>query len=423
MRKIGYIIPTFRESKNEISDYINSINSYFNFEIEVVIVNDNPSKNMSLDDFGYIPSNIKVSIVNNKIQVGPGEARNIGFNLINSEWVGFLDDDDKLLLRPLEGIDKKITLNVDIICLQFEDSRGTFSNLPILNKLIDLNNINAEIYCKQLKSLGRLPTHCQHYLFKTDFLRRNSIKFLPLSVIEDITFIAEAIFNADKIAYDNNPYYFYNSKSGTSKEDVGLDKLFEIYTAIVHIKNLYKLSLAQSRHEQKIMLKRTIAFLESFFISRFISVTSKDIENEILKKSSNLKYFNYLNKINKKVKFIIDSKLINSEIIILYCYCPMALGLLEYLKSKFENQKNIILLDDGVNNSTIIKNTNLMHPSIYLELIADKVLPLRCKSIDLIICHLHQFIHEKISNDFSPKLLKLAPASTKINVIAFQNLF
>jgi hypothetical protein len=193
--------------------------------------------------------------------------------------------------------------------------------------------------------------------------------------------------------------------------------------AIDHSNNLLKLSLSQSKYDQKNTLQRVIEFLDTFFISRFLSVNSIVIKNEISKEVKNSQYYNYLNKINKRVNFIINTKFINSEIIILYCYCPMAIGLLKYFRSEFKNEKYIVLLDDGVNNSSTIHETKLMQPSVFLESIDNLGLPLRYKSIDVVICHLHEFIHKKISKEFTSKLLNIMPASTNINVVSFQNLF
>jgi len=87
--KVTFIIPTIgRES------LINSINSLFNQTInnwKAIIIFDGIKSNILIND-----KRIKIIEIDKK-GVGvnsSGEVRNIGMEMVDTEWIGFLDDDD-----------------------------------------------------------------------------------------------------------------------------------------------------------------------------------------------------------------------------------------------------------------------------------------------------------------------------------------
>ncbi len=55
MYNISYIIATFRNSKIHINNYLFVINKNFSFDVEVIVINDNPNTKLSTSDF-QIPS-------------------------------------------------------------------------------------------------------------------------------------------------------------------------------------------------------------------------------------------------------------------------------------------------------------------------------------------------------------------------------
>ena len=89
------------------------------------------------------------------------------------------------------------------------------------------------------------------------------------------------------------------------------------------------------------LLKNLIKFLEILFLTRTLLHIDSKIENRKIDKDFQ-DYFRYIqNSINNSLINQLD---LNS-IFILYCYCPISLGILCYLKKNNPNLKYFILDD------------------------------------------------------------------------------
>ena len=74
--------------------------SYNNFEI--IIINDNPKKNLNLALKSMLINSKKIKIINNKINCGAGLSRNKGIKYSKGEYIAFLDSDDIWNKKKLE---------------------------------------------------------------------------------------------------------------------------------------------------------------------------------------------------------------------------------------------------------------------------------------------------------------------------------
>lgn len=94
MLKLDIITPFFGK-KEEIISYVKSLNKIkkFNFDVRLIIINDN--KYFKLKDLAKL-SKFKLSIINNKKNLGPASCRNIGAKKSKSDYLWFLDHDTKI---------------------------------------------------------------------------------------------------------------------------------------------------------------------------------------------------------------------------------------------------------------------------------------------------------------------------------------
>ena len=130
---ITFVIPTIgRES------LIIAINSLFNLNKlnwNAIIIFDGVKKNINIDDERIIIIELekKEGLVDKYNKAG--YVRNIGFSYIkNSEWIGFLDDDDSLSNDYIEKLENEIELNNSIDVCVF---RMIYDNDIILPGKID----------------------------------------------------------------------------------------------------------------------------------------------------------------------------------------------------------------------------------------------------------------------------------------------
>jgi hypothetical protein len=130
---ITFIIPTIgRES------LIIAINSLFNLSKSnwnAIVIFDGVKKNINIDDerITIIEIEKKTGITDEYNKAG--YVRNIGFSYVkNSEWIGFLDDDDSLSNDYIDKLENEINLNSAIdICI----FRMIYENNIILPGKID----------------------------------------------------------------------------------------------------------------------------------------------------------------------------------------------------------------------------------------------------------------------------------------------
>jgi len=99
---ISIIIPFYNE-ENYFLDCIHSVLNQTHKNIEIIIINDDSDLiyNEILSKIHKLDPN-KVKIINQKSNVGAGEARNIGIKFANGEYIAFLDSDDEWLPHKLE---------------------------------------------------------------------------------------------------------------------------------------------------------------------------------------------------------------------------------------------------------------------------------------------------------------------------------
>ena len=129
MDLISIIIPYYKKKKyidRSISSIINQ--TYSNLEIILVYDDDNKSELDYL--INTYNSNKKISIINNKRNVGAGLSRNLGISRARGKYIGFLDADD---IWNKKKIEKQIKFMKDN---KFKVSHTSYKIIDENNKII-----------------------------------------------------------------------------------------------------------------------------------------------------------------------------------------------------------------------------------------------------------------------------------------------
>lgn len=101
--KISAIIPAYSDIKIVNNSVIGLVTQWIpdnTFELEIIIVNDNPDMMNQYDGYlsddfkKIIKPHIKIRIIKNKENVGQGMSRNIGIKAASSDWFVLCDEDD-----------------------------------------------------------------------------------------------------------------------------------------------------------------------------------------------------------------------------------------------------------------------------------------------------------------------------------------
>lgn len=202
MKKISLIIPVFNGSKY-IDECITSIlnNSDLCDRVEIIIINDGSTDN-SIDILKKYSQKYDFINVFNNSNHGVSYSRNYGIKMATSEFLMFVDIDDKLSDNWFDLIIEKLNSKNDIIY---------FSNVKVdgkkdlINLLVGFNNDNICIAQPFSK------------IFRREFLLKNNIFFNENLINgEDMIFNIEAILKTDNYIVVDDHFYYYRQVFGSA---------------------------------------------------------------------------------------------------------------------------------------------------------------------------------------------------------------
>lgn len=221
---ITIIIPCYNPGKY-LKECINSLKCSHD-KIEVILIDD-ASTDKSVEKIKC--KNIKT--IRNGKNRGVSYSRNRGIDEANGKYVMFLDADDMLVNGAIGEVLKWASLDYDII--YFSNNKIAHNKYALLKQILGTNKDKICIAGPVSK------------LYKTDFLKTNSIKFKENIINgEDMLFNAEALIKTDSYKTINKNIYLYrrNNSSATRTFDERIienDKNFQSYIEQI-LPNQYK---------------------------------------------------------------------------------------------------------------------------------------------------------------------------------------
>jgi glycosyltransferase involved in cell wall biosynthesis len=240
------IIPLYNCEKFIEKCLLGVLNQNFN-SYEIIIIND-CSKDRSLKICTkYREKYPKIKIINQKINKGVSNSRNLGIKSSIGEYVIFLDSDDYLEKFSLYKLSKFIENNkkADTIVV----SHNASSDGKIFNKKITkINDNDAKI--KFINEIPYFIGYCWRFVTKRIFLKANKIFFMDdARQFEDEEFVCKLLFFSKSIVFFNEKYYFKRLQN-----DGGLASTINfnsVKSCIVVLKGLLKLSSLKKVSSQK----------------------------------------------------------------------------------------------------------------------------------------------------------------------------
>lgn len=228
---ISIIIPCYNAAKylnNIITDIITQ--SYSNWELILVSNGKNQSQQLKIMQ-QYALQDKRIKLIETH-QNGVSNARNLGINKANGEWLCFVDADDRLEKEHLEYFVNAITIESEIIEGGFTqiNINGNKSFNILKEQNIDLMKIiGSEKYIQIANQIGNAPWHT---LFKTKFLQENYITFNPdFTMNEDRIFKMKSFLMAKRIQFIPKTGYIYIASAGSamSKYHPTIEKSWKTY--------------------------------------------------------------------------------------------------------------------------------------------------------------------------------------------------
>ena len=188
---ITVVIPS--KGRNSLNRAISSLICQTDPNWRCVVVLDGADYKNKIDDYRIIYCTIPKT---GNGKNGAGLVRNWGINLVGSEWVCFLDDDDTFSIDYIKNFYQELNQNPDMdICL-FKMTYSTDNE-----KILPPEGCN-EIICGQVGI---------SFAAKIEFIDKNNIRF-ENSFIEDFNFLKTCQAHQAKIVFSN--YISYNVNIG-----------------------------------------------------------------------------------------------------------------------------------------------------------------------------------------------------------------
>ena len=197
---ISIIIPAYNTDKY-IQDCLLSIinNSYQNFEIIII---DDGSTDKTIEKIKAIKDNR--IIITTQDRKGPGSARNRGLSLAKGDYIFFMDSDDTINNNTLELFVNNIHDN-DILIgnykIIYDDGK--------IEEFITPDDCRFNTFFESVTIWNRL--------YKSDFIKKNKLKFESIYQGEDRLFLAEIYLKKPKVKILNE--FIYNWTRHDSDEN------------------------------------------------------------------------------------------------------------------------------------------------------------------------------------------------------------
>ena len=167
---------------------------------------------------------------------GLSAARNTGLDHITGEYVAFVDSDDWIepgyYRRLLELARAK---NLDIAhgnaMYHFEGRR---EDHPIYRDALSTEVMTGrEVLRRRLAEKTFLHMVWMH-LYRRDFIERLGMRFVPRLIHEDVLWTTRAFLEAQRVAYDPTPGYFYRQRIRPLPADLMDQRLDAVIASSVH---------------------------------------------------------------------------------------------------------------------------------------------------------------------------------------------
>lgn len=228
----SFIVPVYNAEKY-IEETIESILRQGEC-CELILVDDGSTDNSSgiCDKYAEKYNRVKVYHKTNK---GPGAARNFGLEKANGRYCIFVDSDDYIsdnLIRHFdEGYaDRRADVVFYNIVKVFPD--GTKRQMSEGLKRKEIYKKSANDVLKSISKCSKFPASTGGKIIKTEFLRKNNIRFAEGLIGEDIDWTLQLVCNMESADVYESENYYYRITSDT-RHSYGKEKSLDDQLTII----------------------------------------------------------------------------------------------------------------------------------------------------------------------------------------------
>lgn len=310
--KISIIIPVYNAEKHLNNTIQSIINQSFGFEnIELILVDDASTDNSKMIIESYIKNydNI-ISYYSEKNHGYPGFGRNIGLEKATSEYIMFIDNDDKYDINMCKTLyETIINENADIaVCgrMKVDEVSNVEEKIPLIKGI----EKNGKIILENDELLYFNSHIILNKIFKKEIINSNNLKFPENSRLDDRFFTFDYYINSKKLVYLKDYYgYYWNIRSTSLSHSDIINFINEIMDATIYeINQLKKLN-----KEQHISFRPRQTVTNLILQASYLKLNNTEFKN-VLKKIHNFeKEINFNEKINSSWIEPINKLILNEQ--------------------------------------------------------------------------------------------------------------
>lgn len=233
--KVSVIIPCYNVEQY-IEKCINSLIQTEVFDYEIIAINDGSTDGTLnlLTQLGSRYSQLKVISVENN---GVSQARNLGIDQAQGEYILFVDADDWLekdYVTQLYNI--CCSENLDLLMFNYVEyyNNGKTKKNMVFNKNKQLNSLEA---VRELLVNHNTPA-IWNKMIRREILIKNRIKFIPdIKIGEDLLYSTHVLLNCQKIKQINDACYYYYMRENSATHHVS-EKVLTVKNAVQRVQDL-----------------------------------------------------------------------------------------------------------------------------------------------------------------------------------------
>jgi CDP-glycerol glycerophosphotransferase len=181
-------------------------------DVEVVVVDD-----ASIDLTAFVARSLatadpRIRVITTPAPIGPGQARNLGLDEANGEYVWFVDGDDWLVDGAINTVTRRINVtSADVVLVDHVRGYSSGRMAPSSSKAL-LAHAPHDTFrlIEWLPAVDVIHTPWNK-VTRRDLLLRTGVRFSSAPVYEDLTFTFGALRHADRIAVVPAACYVYRT--------------------------------------------------------------------------------------------------------------------------------------------------------------------------------------------------------------------
>ena len=208
MPKVSIIIPVYNRSE-KLRRCLDSVLAQTLSDIEIILINDASTDNSYEIMLEYEKkASDRIIVINCETNNRAGGARNIGLDMVSSDFIGFVDSDDYIAKDMFECLyNKAVNEDCDIV-----DSPVKFISSGRIREPINDEFCNRALSVEEKEMLILSDGYIMTKLFRTSLLNDNMIRFRPHVKLEDADFLLKAFLHAENFGTFHDCKYFYDDE-------------------------------------------------------------------------------------------------------------------------------------------------------------------------------------------------------------------